>query len=381
VWARAGIAGAVALLASLTLAVPPVGASSVADRWPRGVTVVSDSPLPPRNGPAVVPMGTRVLVFGGGRWGEGVSEADGHRDGALFDLKTREWRSIAPAPFPLVSPAGVWTGRHVVIVGTEVSCSNEFGENECRTGTLRTAVYTPSTNRWRTIELPREIDAQNSWTPHAIRWTGSEAMFSLGFGLVAIDPVRRSARAVWQETPPDSAGQCAGGRFFALVGLRYADPETLQLEPSVLRRRSSTFRSGGRPFTVPAPGTPLGATCTRTSVFVMSTDLTTVARYDVAARHWSSVTPPTGATPCAVGAPGCLQYRFSGHGHVVDAWLPGEARAVRYDVRADRWADVAPGPGTDTSIDLTWTAGLGLTTRFSFDSGADTGELLVWRPA
>jgi hypothetical protein len=374
--ARAGIAGAVAGLACVALATPAAGAPPATSAWRRGVTVVTDSPLPPRDAPAVVAMDDRLLVFGGGKLGEGVSVADGHRDGAILDLRTRRWHGVAPAPFPLVAPAGIWTGKQVVVVGTEVSCSNASGGNECRTGPLRAATYTPSADRWRTVELPHDFAEAKSWTPQAVRWTGSEAIFSLGSGLVAVDPGDGSGRAVPQETPPSTAGQCGSSRFFTLIGIRHADPRTLQLGPAVLGGGSSAFRDGP-PFAVAAPVSPLATVCTTKSVFVVSTDLTTIARYDVPTRRWSSVTPPAGATPCSNG---CLQYRVTGHGDVVDAWLPGSARALRYDTRTGRWTDVASGPGTETSIDLTWIGGLGATTRFDASTGADTGELVIWRP-
>ena len=376
--ARAGIAGAVAVVVCLLIAEPASGASPLTSAWPKGVTVVADSPLPPRDTPALVPMGNRLLVFGGGHMGEGVSVVDGHRDGAILDLQSKRWRSIAPAPFPLVAPAGVWTGKQVVVVGTEVVCTNEFGENECRTGHLRAATYTPATDRWQDLELPDDLAATetNSWTPHAARWTGREAIFSLGFGLLAIDPGRGSGSTIRQETPPDTAGQCASRRFFALVGLGHPSIQTLRLVPEILGPGSSAFRTGPT-FDVAAPVSALSAACTTTTAFVVSTDLSTVAGYDVAARRWSSVAPPSGTAPCATG---CQQYRVSGHGGVVDAWLPGGTRALRYATKADRWTEVAPGPGIDTSAEITWVGDLGVTTRFDPSSGADTGELVVWRP-
>jgi hypothetical protein len=65
---------------------------------------------------------------------------------------------------------------------------------------------------------------------------------------------------------------------------------------------------------------------------------------------------------------------------VLDAWIPGRATASRLAAAGSRWRDVAPGPGTDTSVALTWAGGLGITTRFDPATGRDTGELVVWRP-
>jgi hypothetical protein len=64
----------------------------------------------------------------------------------------------------------------------------------------------------------------------------------------------------------------------------------------------------------------------------------------------------------------------------VDLWQPRAQHAVRYDTSTSRWTEVAPGPGIDTSAEITWVGDLGVTTRFDPSSGADTGELVVWRP-
>ena len=326
-------------------------------------------------------MGTKLLVFGGGRVGEGVSTPDLHRDGAILDLTTRRWRGIAPAPFPVLAPAGVWSGQQVVVIGGVPNCSD--AGTGCPTSSLRAAVYTVATNRWRTVELPRRYGEPNRWFPTALHWTGSEALFSLdGADGIAIDPADHGVRAVSLPGSAQSAGQCDTGSRFVSIGLRTVDTHA-QLEPAVLDRNGHRTATGPS-FVVPEPQSFWSVACTRNTVLVASGDATVIATFDLTARRWSSIDPPPGATRCALGspdAPPCPLYRLTGHGHSAAFWLPGKARAVRYDTSTNQWADIAPGPGIDTSTEITWVGDLGVTTRFDPGTGADTGELVVWRPA
>jgi hypothetical protein len=324
-------------------------------------------------------MGSRLMVFGGGRVGEGVSTPDLHRDGAILDLTTRRWRSIAAAPFPLLAPAGVWSGRQVVVVGGVPNCSGVDGTG-CPTSSLRAAIYTLATNRWRTVELPSRYGEPNRWFPAPLHWTGGEALFSLdGPKGIAIRPSDGAVRSVTLPASARTAGECDAGTRFVSIGLRDVDGHA-RLEPAVMDHAASRTTTGPS-ADVPTSGSPWRVACASTSAMVASGDGATITRYDLASRRWRTVAPLPDVVPCAIGSASCEQYRFTGHGDVVDAWLPDGTRAVRYDTRHDQWADVAPGPGTDTSNEITWVGDLGVTTRFDPGTGADTGELVVWRPA
>jgi hypothetical protein len=370
-------AATIITVAVLGLATAPAAvASGARASWARGVTVVPDSSLPPRDDPAVVAMGDRILVAGGGRVGEGTP-IDPHVDGAILDLTTRTWRSIAPMPFPLAGATGIWTGRDVVLVGGRPNCLADT--SGCPTTTLAAAVYTVATNRWRAIALPAKYLEPNRWVTTALHWSGHEALFSLGAPGIAIRPGDGAVRAIAAPPPEPAAGQCDTGREFVSVALRHPDPQHVRVVPTVVDRTGRRAATGPA-HDLAASGSPWSVACTSGQAFVASGDGSVVARYDLAMRRWRPVTPLQGTAPCVIGAALCEQYRFSGHGTVLDAWVPGQAVAHRLVGSANGWHAVAAGPGTDTSVNVTWAGGLGVTTRIDPVTGFDTGELAVWRP-
>jgi hypothetical protein len=380
---RARVGSIVAAAALVLWPVVAGAAPGATALWARSVTVVSDSPLAPRDDPAVVAMGERVLVAPGGRTGEGVMAPDEHRDGAILDLVTKRWRPIAPAPFALESASGVWTGPAVVVLGIRPNCTFITGSGVagtgCPTGTLAAAVYTVATNRWRAITLPQRYLEPNRWFPTALHWTGDEALFSLGDAGIAIRPADGNVRPVDVPRALPSAGACDTGANFVTVALQHPDPANVRFTPSVLGR-SGRRTTAGPAYDVAASGSPWNVACTAKVAFVASGDGTVVERYDLAARRWSRVGSLPAATPCVIGAPVCDQYRYSGHGAVLDAWIPGQTDAHRLGGGHPGWRAVAGGPGLDTSIAMTWAGGLGITTHFDPATGGDTGELAVWRP-
>ncbi len=367
------------VLSVLVVAVPPVGATPAGSRWPPGVTVVTDSPLPPRNTPALVAMGNRLLVFGGGLVGEGVSNPELHRDAAILDLTTRKWRTIAPSPFPFVAASGVWSGSQVVVVGAVPNCSDGADGTGCPTSSLGAAVYTIATNTWRAVRLPKNLGEPNRWFTTALHWTGSEALFSLDApDGIAIRPSDGAVRPVSLPASPQTAGECDTGSRFVSIGLRNLDGHA-RLQP-VVTNRTASRAAAGPSFDMTASGSPWSVACTSTNAIVASGDGSTIARYNFASRRWTDVSPLPSVAPCTIGSARCEQYRFTGHDDEFDTWLPGGARALRYVTKTGRWADVAPGPGTDASAEPIWVGNLAVATRFDPVSGADTGELVIWRP-
>lgn len=89
------------------------GLDAPAPGWER----IADGPLAPRSGAAAVGIGSEVFVIGGGDGRPCPPNADCGstftssplRDGAAFDVHTRQWRRIASAPHP-VAPYGAVAG-------------------------------------------------------------------------------------------------------------------------------------------------------------------------------------------------------------------------------------------------------------------------------
>lgn len=84
-------------------------------------------------------------------------------DGAAFDPRTGQWRSIAPAPIAArTSHSAVWTGTEMIVWGGLV-------DTACTVGDVSGAAYDPGADTWRVIATPT---LQPRIFQHAV-WTGT----------------------------------------------------------------------------------------------------------------------------------------------------------------------------------------------------------------
>jgi hypothetical protein len=360
------------------------GVSAPEAKWPVGITPAPASPLPPRPGPAVVGLGVRrVLVFGGDAFGEGVSKADGHSDGAIFDVTTRRWTRIARAPFKVVGPGGVWTGSEVVMLGGEPKCAVEIGERQCRSSVLHAGVYTPRDDTWREFKVPARF--RGLGFPGApLLWIGHEALFLAGqqFLAVNLDGKFRSFTAPVQGIAGGAV--CVAGRRVVVAEL-LPRPDLGARPLQVLDTQTGKWAATAPP---PEARFDLRPVCTTETVLMVAFDLSQVLQYHLATDQWTDVTPPalSGFVACTpqVSYPRCDVPRWSGHGAVADVWVPLKEPGLRFDPTLTAWTPIASGPDVQPSSDTAdpvWLDGLGAT--FATNSGPGTGggaDLLIYRP-
>lgn len=162
-----------------------------ADAW----RLLPGAPLSARAPVAAVWTGDELIVWGSTSRG-GVDV----RDGAAFNPRTNRWRTIAPAPVALnqagwPSPASVWTGQEMVVIGSRLDDDN-FSP-------LRWAVglaYDPVTDAWRKLP-PVKLTFQAS----TAAWTGTEVIaWDLDLRAAAYDPKRDA----WRRLPGPPLDPC-----------------------------------------------------------------------------------------------------------------------------------------------------------------------------
>ena len=134
-----GRRAAILLVVAVALGVsaPAAGAQAAA---PPPAGVHSLGPVPAGVRPTVlVHAGNQVLVFGV----DGKAARPSRNVGAVYSVARDQWRAMARAPFdPVVAlPAGVWTGRELVVVGLACAPHQYDDEGSCRRGTYRGAAY------------------------------------------------------------------------------------------------------------------------------------------------------------------------------------------------------------------------------------------------
>ena len=376
-WRRCSLCIATVSVSIVVLVDAP--AHTATKRWADGVSEATRIPLSGRQSPAVIPMGKLVAVFGGGSQGEDVSTKDGHDDGAILDVSTGR---MARAPFKVVAPAGVWTGREIVFLGIAPTCSLNNGQRECRSGTLRAGVYSPSSDSWREIDVPRRL--RKTGRGAVFTWTGTEAVF----GTTALNPATGAFRTI---PPPgggvSEVGECvARDRIVVLERALSSDRRGVPGRVFVLDRKARHWSE------IPPVGgewSPFGSmevVCTDTGVVVTTLNLTRVVFYDFETGQWVEVVTPErpDAVLCGPRVTTCDIFDNSGHGNVVDYWKRNASEpGFRYDTTTRMWSTIAPRPSDErgTLGAMVWTKGLGL--RYGFDRSTPTtgdGELLVYRP-
>jgi hypothetical protein len=313
---------------------PPAAARTAAPAGYRGVTAsalargrwsrLPAAPIGDRDAPAGVWTGRELLLWGGQ---SGQHGAVVHGDGAAYDPARRRWRRLPPAPLaPRTGMAVTWTGRELVIWGGyDHLAANPAGLQVAGDG----AAYDPDRNRWRRLPpapLPARADA-------TVVWTGREVLVVGGVPAVRTDRDRGPtdgaaydpARGRWRRLAPSP--QPRGSllaQHLVWTGTRLLVWSQWQL---TLRKEAVTLPNGER------------------AVETQTRDGVDAWAYDPAADRWA-VLPPAAGQPAMGGA--------------VLAWTGREVLGVtgrpnggpdldrapggRYDPARNRWRPLADGP-------------------------------------
>lgn len=108
---------------------------------------VAPSPLGPRSGHTGVWSGTEIVYWGGLRDGR-VAGDKGLSDGAAYNPKTDQWRTLPRSPLSArFYHVAAWTGREMVIWGGIDQCCPTDSTIHDKVA----AAYDPATNRWRRL--------------------------------------------------------------------------------------------------------------------------------------------------------------------------------------------------------------------------------------
>jgi hypothetical protein len=105
---------------------------------------IADPPHDPRWGGAHVWTGREIVLFGGGLQGSSTT-----REGAAYDPSTDTWRTIADAPVGVNLADATWTGREMIVIGSEID-----NRNVATTATAVAEAYDPSSDSWRRLPDP-----------------------------------------------------------------------------------------------------------------------------------------------------------------------------------------------------------------------------------
>ena len=117
-----------------------------------------EASLGPRTQPAGVWTGSELIVWGGADFTTRYPY-ESYNDGAAYDPATHTWRALPPAPIDARQPFAVWTGREMIVWGSQ--------SREQRR--VDGAAYDPALDAWRRI-----ADAPAELTDAAANWTGEE---------------------------------------------------------------------------------------------------------------------------------------------------------------------------------------------------------------
>jgi len=134
--------------------------------------------------PLVLPVGDRVLVYGGGPVNGRPSEVGPLNDGALVDPVDGSVEVVPPAPFSQglqPEPVGVATDTDAVVLGIVCTEPIADGLGECLPGTYEVAQYSAVQGRWQAIPLPPDlVGVANGWREAVGATAGGEVIFRLG---------------------------------------------------------------------------------------------------------------------------------------------------------------------------------------------------------
>jgi hypothetical protein len=96
-------------------------------------------------------VGSELVLFGGGLQGSSTTT-----EGAAYDPLTDIWRTIADAPIGVNLANATWTGREMIVIGSEID-----NRNGATTKTAVAEAYDPSSDSWRRLPDP-PISSQTS---------------------------------------------------------------------------------------------------------------------------------------------------------------------------------------------------------------------------
>lgn len=276
--ARLGPLVTAVLLSMGTLPGRSVAAGEEPTRWSNG----APSPVAGRSAAITAWTGTELLVVRGHGNGSDVGGDPDRADGAAYDPRTDTWRVLPRDPMAEVpsspfdaSPAGVWTGRELVIWGTNGP---------------RAAAYDPRRNRWRSLPAG-PLSARRSF---GMVWDGRRVVIAGGSDPVVGYRTRRDA-AAWDSVT---------GRWSRLPRLPFdAAPELFAVDGTVV----AVGYGGG---TIP------------------------VATWRAGQAHWHTIAPLEGAFQAAVVAPAGVVVATTRPDTTPDGYT---VRAHMLVVRTGRW--------------------------------------------
>jgi hypothetical protein len=194
-------------------------------------------PLRGRARPLVVAAGNYAFVYGG--WEYKPDRLLPRNDGAVYDVVQGAWKQIpkGPSDDQLFFPAGVWTGKEVVVIGTPcpVATGDETESMTCRSFSITAAAYSPEKDSWRVLKAPtspRNPQVAGSRSNPLIAvgsgWTGREAVFRTGYEdsdhqFLLIDPDDGSSR--WAPGLESTDTDCVTGGKLVAVRTGTVTPE------------------------------------------------------------------------------------------------------------------------------------------------------------
>ena len=354
----------------------PDGEEAVAPGWQE----LPPSPLAPRQGAAGVLTGREVLVVGGDRAlcppnaRCAAPVGAGFSDGAAFDPEARAWRTIEPAPVPVVAASAV-------AAGTDAYFWMAWPEPTL----LR---YSIADDAWDVVELPAALGGSHQMTVFGDRllfYAGSDEAGEVAD--VVLDP----AGGAVEELAPDPLSPsydrtiaASGGDLFLFAHDIVPNPNSAQ--PSLVRTaryRSATgawevlatsesldtapvFVAGDQRFVMPLTGSADGG-----AVDNWGRSYPYGAIYDAAADTWGDL-PPAPAEASSVGAVGAGGALYVGTTGVV------------LDVDAGAWIEMAPIPGDGQTARDVVTAGRRAFVfggaRWARPEGELLGDAWLWQP-
>jgi DNA-directed RNA polymerase specialized sigma24 family protein len=131
---------------------------------------IAEAPHLELENPGAVWTGTEMIVWGDFARGGGTGRF-APANLAAYDPASDSWRQFTRFndSVELLSATGVWTGKEVILWGTDVAGS------DWRNAGL---ALNPATDEWRLIAAPPSPDVEYLWTPErdALAWTGSRML-------------------------------------------------------------------------------------------------------------------------------------------------------------------------------------------------------------
>lgn len=312
-------------------------------------------------------------------------------DGGLVDPRTGKWTPIPRAPFKPApaNPQMVWTGRELVVMGSQCLKDRfiEGGYDGCSRSRTRLATYTPSTREWRRLDVPSEF--LKSFFGRPLLWTGHEAWFG-ATEFAAVNPRSGETRTLpkYPGNPSLLGGDndtCASEHWLATVEIADgpAPDRVPTAGPIYLLGRGEEWEKIDPPVEAASPGESrshqLG--CSKKSIVLISSayakDFKTVAsatlwRHDLDGVGWKPFEVPI--------LRGNDLSMVSGYGHLVDLWSDTQNPGARFDLRTESWSETSGGPwrGWNGPGGIAWAGDLLVTYGSEFASGQS--ELLKWVP-